>query len=351
MKFTLRNSARNRFRAAATAAALVAGGTVVLTGASPALAAGGTGSQLFGCTNLQSADANDHTAPIKVSVAVDSTWPTSASPAGQAIPLTATVTLGIPSEVVYGLRHSGLASQLGITGSRLHVHLTNATPSDVILNVGTAARVALPADNSGPLNFTFNNVSLGTIMTAGTNGGTVTASISTSATDDGFGLNPNGLAGPGQADFGYLQVGGANAPHGNCVPDADATANSKGGTPLHDYTVADNSPTIASITLAGATPPTTSPTTVKVTGTAKATKRVISGKLTAASKGVSGLKVTVKIKVKSSWKTVVTLKTNASGAYKTGKLKKAGTYEVVSAKQTIGTKIYTAWTSKAVKVK
>jgi hypothetical protein len=329
--------------AVGTSAAVIAG---VET---PAFAAGGTGSQLFACTNLLSADANAHTAPIKVSVATDASWPASASSAGQVIPLTATVTLGIPSEVIAGLKTSGGAHNLGISGSRLHLHLTNATPSDVIVNVGAAARVALPA--SGPLNFTFTGVSLGNVTTAGTSGGAVSMSIDTSVSDDGFGIDPDGYAGPGQANFGYLQTLGANAPHGNCIADADATANGAGGTALIDYTTADNAPAIGSFSLTSQTPPPAPPAKVKTKTSVSVKKGHISGKVTAGKKGVAGVSVTLYMKVKGKWKKVATVKTNSSGAYKFGKLKKSGTYEVVTGKQKHGGKNYVASTSKSVKVK
>jgi hypothetical protein len=249
----------SRFRAAATCAALATGAAVVVTGASPALAAGGTGSQLFTCTNYTSADANDHAGPIKVAVTTDSSLPASASPSGQSVALTGTVALTIPTEVIAGLKVQGGATKLGITGSRVHLHVTNATPSDLIVDVGTAARTNLPA--SGPMTFTFPGVSLGTVTTAGSAGGTVAVSIDASqAANDGFGLNPDGAAAgiPGAANFGFLQTGGNTAPNGNCIADADATLNGAGGAALADFTTADNAPAIGSFDLIGQPPTITS---------------------------------------------------------------------------------------------
>jgi hypothetical protein len=253
-------------RALALGSAVLAGaGLAVVAGVNtPALAAGGTGSQLFACTNLQSASDSDHTAPFYLSVATDGTWPSSASPAGSVLHPTVTVQIGIPSEVIAGLKSPGAATQLGLTSSRLHVHLTNATPSDVIINVGAAARVPLPAAGAGPLMFSFPGIALNGpagITTAGTNGGTVALSIDTSATDDGLGLNPNGLAGAGQADFGYTQVMDANNPsgHGNCVANTAATANGLvGGPALIDWTASANAPAVGTFGLAAQPPSITS---------------------------------------------------------------------------------------------
>jgi hypothetical protein len=102
--------------------------------------------------------------------------------------------------------------------------------------------------------------------------------------------------------------------------------------------------------------------TVKTATAAKASakkvpstkKFTISGTVKAAGKGVKGLKTELEIKSGKKWKKVSKLTTKAGGKFKSGKLKGTKTsvkYEVVTAKQTVGGKVYLASTSKVITVK
>jgi hypothetical protein len=344
MKFTLRIAAK-------LGVVAVAAGSVVL----PQLqadAAAPTGVAIIGCsTAITGVENVAGRAPFEISVTADPAV-SSANP-GDTVFLTGTVKLTVGGLLVKNFKTQASATKIGVTNETINLAVTgNATPSVLTLtDLGTLPQQTFVTDNSDPsgyksLVFTWTNVNLGSIKTSGANGDVIKLAIATDDANtalDGIMLSGDGIftAAPQYLGFGVYGQTDTKA----CANNTDGKS---GANQAYDPSVI--SPEIASITL-GSTGSISAPKSpAKLTGTIAAGKHVVSGKVTAAGKGVVGLKLTLKSQVKGKWKTVATLKTTTKGAYKSGKLKK-GTYKVVAAKQTVKGVTYAAWNSKAVKVK
>lgn len=353
----------SRYIAALATGSLVAGAFVLPE--LQASAAPPTGVDIVQCSNFSSASP---AAGIEVSI-TDTTGVASAGPTGQVIALKGTVSVTLPSFVTAGFKTGANVTQLKLTDTKINLAVTHANVSTLSVTGVTSPLqpiVANASDPNGynPITYTVPNVSLGSVTTAGTAGQTVDVSLddSTAATW-GFGFDGNGLLTsiPGAANQGYLQTGGAsNGTHGTCVSDPTGVSGTHASFAPSDISVGIASIPLATGVTSTPTPtptPTSStpPAAVHLKATVTAKKRVIAGKITGAGKGVANLTLSLKMQAKvhgkSTWKSVATLKTSKTGAYKSGKLKSKGKYEVVVAKQTVAGTTYAAFTSKTVTVK